>query len=106
MHRRSNEGPATLATLFIVDPRFRLGRSVMTKGALDVLDGADVCRAIGRHAQGDWGEVCTADARENERALVSGGRLFSVYRDRRETKFYVITEADRSATTVLLPEEY
>jgi hypothetical protein len=106
MQRRSDEGPATLATLFIADPRFPLGRPVMTKGALDSLDGADVCQAIARHAQGDWGEICKEDAEANERALADGGRLFSVYRDRRETRFYVITEADRSATTVLLPEEY
>ena len=78
-----------------------------TPAALDALHAGDVIAALGRHFAGDWGELCPDDRAENERAIRDGGlRLFSVYRDRRGTRFYVITEADRSATTVLLPEDY
>ena len=63
--------------------------------------------ALAEHFAGDWGELSADDRAENERAVRAGDlRLFSVYRDRRGTRFYVITEADRSATTVLLPEDY
>ena len=85
---------------------FPLGRIVTTRTALDVLHPADVKLALDRHAIGDWGEVGQDDWRENEIALQQGLRLFSIYRDRSQTKFYIITEADRSATTVLLPEDY
>ena len=57
-------------------------------------------------AAGDWGEVDETTARENELSLEQGFRLLSVYRLKDSTKIYVINEADRSATTVLLPEEY
>lgn len=63
-------------------------------------------RALKRHERGDWGDLCAEDMETNERALQNGGRLFSRYHDGMSVKFYVITEADRSATTVLLPEDY
>ncbi|MEM7387300.1 MAG: type I restriction endonuclease subunit M [Verrucomicrobiota bacterium] len=63
-------------------------------------------KALARHERGDWGEVCTEDRAENEEALRRGGRLLSVYRTEEGTRFYIITEADRSSTTVLLPDEY
>jgi hypothetical protein len=85
---------------------FSLGAVVITPTALETLDGGDVQRALNRHHGGDWGELCEHDRCENETALAKGGRLFSVYRDRSSTKFYIITETDRSATTVLLPEDY
>ena len=59
-----------------------------------------------RHARGDWGELCRADWEANEQALFSNGRLLSVFYDRTGQKFYIITENDRSITTVLLPEDY
>ncbi len=59
-----------------------------------------------RHAAGDWGDVDEHDRRENEQSLDHGFRLFSVYHAADGTKFWIITEADRSATTVLLPEDY
>ena len=62
--------------------------------------------ALARHERADWGEVCTEDKAENNRALENGGRLMSVWTDPQGTKFWIITEADRSVTTVLLPEEY
>jgi len=82
-------------------------RLFTTPAALDTLHAGDVAAALARHFAGDWGELCPDDRAENERAVREGGlRLFSVYRNRRGTRFYVITEADRSATTVLLPEDY
>jgi hypothetical protein len=61
---------------------------------------------IRRHVQGDWGELCADDVQENEFSLQNWLRLLSAYRLKDGTKIWVITEADRSATTVLLPEEY
>ena len=62
--------------------------------------------ALDRHAQGDWGNLDREDWAENELALREGFRLFSVYLSRNDVKFWIITEADRSITTILLPEEY
>lgn len=86
--------------------RFCIGRTVITQGALVALSGDDVAGALRRHERGDWGELGETDWMSNERALRSGERLVSVYRARGGTKFPVITEHDRSLTTVLLPEEY
>lgn len=86
--------------------KFDLGQVVATRNALDALHPQDVRGAIDRHAEGDWGELDEHDRLENERSLTAGFRLLSVYRDRNNRRFYVITEADRSVTTVLLPEDY
>ena len=83
-----------------------LGRVVMTASDQASLDGNDAMAGLKRHERGDWGDVDREDARANDRALDGGGRVLSAYRDRRGTKFWVITEADRSATTILLPEDY
>ena len=88
------------------DPSFAIPvtRTFSTPAALDTLHAGDIAAALARHFAGDWGDLCPDDRAENERAVRAGDlRLFSVYRDRRGTRFYVITEADRSATTVLLP---
>jgi hypothetical protein len=86
------------------EPLFTLGVVVATPGARELL-GADEMRAfIARHQHGDWGDVSKGDARENERALHSDDRILSAYRAHGRT-FWVITENDRSVTTVLLPEE-
>ena len=66
----------------------------------------DVAGGLVRHLSGDWGDVCEQDRKENEFSLKEGFRLLSVYRDTDGTKFWIITEADRSATTVLLPEDH
>lgn len=87
-------------------PRFDLGRVVITAAAEAVLVPDDVRVALRQHSRGDWGELCADDIKENELSLSQGGRLVSVYRDRNATKFYIITEPDRSATTILLPEDY
>ena len=86
--------------------RFPLCRTVITRGALDALDEADVCTGIARHAIGDWGDLCAEDKEANDDALRVGARVLSAYHIDGGQKFWIITEADRSATTVLLPEEY
>lgn len=87
------------------EPKVPLGQILITPGVGEALNAADVIRALKRHQTGDWGDVDEEDARENERSLEEGLRLLSVYRSG-ATTFWVLTEADRSATTVLLPEEY
>ena len=85
---------------------FPLGRIVATSNAVSQLTERDIHNAINRHSRADWGELCEDDRSANNRALADGGRLLSVYRSSVGIKFYVITETDRSATTVLLPEDY
>ncbi len=86
--------------------RFRLGHIVATPNALSQLTPEDILLGIQRHQAGDWGDVDAHDRAANERALMEGTRLFSVYHAATGIKFWLITEADRSATTVLLPEDY
>ena len=85
---------------------FNLGRTLITPGALEALHPEDVLVSMQRHAACDWGDCCASDMEENEFSLDKFLRLFSVYHDRNGKKFWIITEADRSSTTVLLPEEY
>ncbi len=84
-----------------------LGRIVATPGALEVLErrGVSPLDLLQRHESGDWGEVCAADARENQRSLKHGLRVLSSY-PVGGGKVWIITEADRSSTCVLLPSEY
>ena len=86
-------------------PRFPLGRLVVTPGTLDALDIRQALGLIGRHVAGDWGELDAEDRAANEAALVHGTRLLSAYTVD-QARVWIITEADRSATTILLPEEY
>ena len=85
---------------------FRLGRIVATPNALGKLTQSDILTALQRHQTGDWGDVDEEDRQANDRALHEGTRLFSVYHSATGIKFWVITEADRSATTFLMPEDY
>lgn len=85
---------------------FSLGRVVATPNALNSVSREDIAKALDRHAAGDWGDCGPSDWQENELSLREGFRLFSVYHAANGVKFWVITEADRSATTVLLPEDY
>ena len=89
-----------------MNSKFPLGHMVITANAQQTLHPESVPQALARHAKGDWGELDNEDRVSNERALKVGGRLFSAYRDCNKVKFWIITEADRSATTVLLPEDY
>lgn len=86
--------------------KFQLGQLVITPAALEAIPAEDICQCINRHVSGDWGDLEGDDRRENELALRIGSRLLSVYHTATGTKFYIITEADRSATTVLLPDDY
>jgi hypothetical protein len=89
-------------------PKFSLGRIVATPGALEALQQANQSpfEFIERHQAGDWGELCAEDIRENEFSLKNGFRLLSAYRTLHDVKVWIITEADRSVTTLLLPHEY
>lgn len=87
-------------------PRFPLGQVVITPGALETLTPTDVQRSLSRHQAGDWGDCPPADAAANDLALTDSDRLLSVYHSESGVRFWIITEADRSATTLLLPEEY
>ena len=88
--------------------RFGLGLVVATPGALEVLGDLEVSPSelIERHAAGDWGDVLTEYARENELALECGFRVMSSYPLSDGVRVWVITEADRSSTCLLLPAEY
>lgn len=86
--------------------RFKLGRIVTTQNALAEIPAEDIFRALFRHAAGDWGDLSAEDREENDRSVVEGFRLLSAYRATNGKKFWIITEADRSATTVLLPDDY
>lgn len=85
---------------------FDLGRLYVTAAAMELLPPLEVAAALARHAGGDWGTLPAEDREANERALLNGDRLLSVYHTAAGVKFYVITEWDRSVTTVLLPEDY
>jgi hypothetical protein len=90
----------------VVVAKFPLGRVFITPGVERELSPVDVIGGLKRHAQGDWGEVPEEDWEENEHSLKEGFRLLSSYRGATGTRFWIITEHDRSVTTVLLPEEY
>ncbi len=83
-----------------------LGNVVITPNALGQLTPADIQLGLQRHSAGDWGELDVEDRQENDRALQSGMRLLSSYRSTGGATYWIITEADRSATTLLLPEDY
>ena len=85
--------------------RFPLGRIVATQGAISTFGHEGCFLLLSRHAGGDWGDIDSFDYRENELALRDGARLFSAY-DTPAGRCWVITEADRSSTCILLPSEY
>lgn len=97
----------------ISKPKFNLGQILATPGALAALQesGQSPQFFLGRHAHGDWGEVCEGDGQLNDQSLVDGSRVLSAYRTLKGTRLWIITEAAdeagcRLATTILLPEEY
>jgi hypothetical protein len=87
-------------------PLFPLGRIVATRGAAEKLSPADIWTALEKHIGGNWGELDESDRTANDQALQDGSRLLSAYRSEYGMRFWIITEADRSVTTVLLPGEY
>jgi hypothetical protein len=86
--------------------KFPLGQVVSTRGALDSIDCIEMMNVLDRHHRGDWGDCCEEDWEANDSALVEDSRLLSVYQSGNGETFWIITEADRSATTILLPSEY
>ena len=91
--------------LIVTNGMFELGRVVLSAGVDDRVSPLAVLEALVRHAHGDWGDLDEHDWKANDAALEHGFRLLSTYRDG-EVPFWVITEHDRSKTTVLLPVEY
>lgn len=92
----------------IPNPKFALGKLVATPGALDALKESQqsAWHFFFRHMSGDWGELDEEDKLLNQQALEDGSRLLSAYRTRLGKRLYVITESDRSLSTILLVEEY
>ena len=96
-----------------IRPLFDLGQLGATPGALGLLAGtfgpdaaAMLTSLLRRHVTGDWGDLDEEDRRDNDAAVRHGTRVFSAYRVTSADRVWIITEADRSVTTVLLPEEY
>ena len=94
--------------IVIVAPPFPLGMVAATQGPLQALKraGESGVDFISRHASGDWGDLDDDDKASNDYDLRHGGRLLSAYYLKDQTKIWIITEYDRSATTILLPSEY
>ena len=86
-------------------PKFPVGRIVATANALQHLPPGDILAGLLRHITGDWGDIGIEDRKENEMSLHKGFRLVSAYYAANHIRFWIITEADRSVTTVLLPED-
>jgi uncharacterized phage-associated protein len=91
-----------------MNARFSLGQVYATPGALEALskNGQNEIEFLRRHQSGDWGCLSDEDKRENEFSVDKQLRIFSAYRLKDSTKIWIITEADKSATTILLPKEY
>lgn len=94
--------------MFIERPKFPLGQILATPGVIEALEesGQTINEFLDRHVQGDWGELCQEDWDENEYSLQEGFRLLSAYTTLKGEKLWLITEADRSSSTLLRPEEY
>ncbi len=87
---------------------FLLGQVVSTKGALALLEeaGRTPAEFLSLHQSGDWGDLCEEDKQMNDDAIQGGDRIFSSYKINGEEKIWIITEHDRSVTTLLLSDEY
>ncbi len=96
---RQNEKPTQL---------FPLGETVMTIGAKETLAESNQLpnEFLAKHQNGDWGDVCENDWRENDLSVKEGFGILSAYKTIKGDKIWIITEADRSSTTILLPNEY
>jgi hypothetical protein len=105
---QSNTTTATNTDTMPALVRFPLGRLFMTPGAIEALDeaGQQPQEFINRHARLEQGELCDEDHKENLFSVDKPLRIFSAFKTVRDEKLWVITEADRSATTILLPDEY
>jgi hypothetical protein len=90
------------------EPLFPLGRLVATPGAIEAMQDAGDAPGtfLSRHIRGDWGEVDADDKHANDNAVLDMTRILSAYRTAKGVKLWIITEADRSSTCILLPDEY
>jgi hypothetical protein len=97
-----------MALAILSQPRFPAGQVVMTQGVNDLVQRGELNPVpyLKRHLDGDWGDLCDDDRRSNDAALKSQDRLFSSYQVTPTLKLWIITEWDRSVTTLLLPDEY
>lgn len=88
--------------------KFPLGKIVATPGALETLSSSGETPAsfLNRHLGGDWGDICDEDKRLNDEAVECGFRILSAFKTQKDVTLWIITEADRSSTCILLPEEY
>jgi hypothetical protein len=86
--------------------RFDPGQIETTPNAITIIPHDEIQAALSRHMSGDWGTLDNEDRASNERGLANGGRLFSEYHSKEGIKFWIITDADRAMTTVLLPKDY
>ncbi|MBF4483176.1 hypothetical protein [Dehalococcoides mccartyi] len=103
-------------TLFVINAAFNTGQIVATRGVFDLAcENRDfvqfIQKSLNRHVKGDWGDLDEEDKQTNDQALKQDNRLLSAYNDDRFPKngiatIWIITEADRSATTILFPDEY
>ena len=105
---RAATRPLSVPLIEIAAGKFSLGRIVATPGALrELKDAGDKAATfLARHVKGDWGDVSSSDARLNDQAVKKGERILSSYVLSNGSKLWIITEWDRSATTLLLPSEY
>lgn len=97
-----------LVQIVPLNPRFSPGHLLITPGAVAILHAAEISpiSLLLRHVSGDWGEISDSDWRRNDHALEDGTRILSAYTLPTMIRIWVITEADRVATTILLPHEY
>jgi len=107
LKKLEKKGVKKMVTEVIVDKKFELGQLIMTQSIPFVLTPEEVANALLSHSLGNWGDICEADKKANDNAVANNDdRIFSVYHSRKVQKFYIITEWDRSVTTILLPNEY
>lgn len=85
---------------------FRFGKVAITAAAMQAISPEDAADGLSRHAFGDWGTVCKDDWDSNDLALSEFGRILSTYEAKDQTVFWIITERDRTVTTILLPSDY
>lgn len=97
---------SVMSAVHLGNPKFPLGRIMVTRAVHDEIGPREIFKALVRHVQGDWGELKPEDKLENELSLQAKLRLFSVYKTAKGRKFWIITEADRTSTIVLFPEDY
>ena len=93
-------------TVTVFGRLFALGQIVITRHAQNVLSSRDLNEALIRHLEGDWGQVCESDRQLNDSAIQDGGLIMSEYCSSSGVRFWIITEYDRSVTTILLPSDY